>query len=112
MAALGAGKTTLGIEILTHINTPTLILAPTITIRNQWEGRIISDFTDSNLPEKFISFTIKNSAVITISTYQALLATFCNFDEIEKDRKFLLKAKKNSYSSAFKKKTRQVNRWC
>lgn len=35
VAAPGAGKTTLGIEVLTRLKQPALILAPTITIKNQ-----------------------------------------------------------------------------
>ena len=35
VAAPGAGKTTLGIEVISRINRPTLILAPTNTIKNQ-----------------------------------------------------------------------------
>ena len=34
VAAPGAGKTILGIEVLRRLNNPVFILAPTITIRN------------------------------------------------------------------------------
>ena len=36
VAAPGAGKTTLGIEVVARLNSPSLIIAPTITIRNQY----------------------------------------------------------------------------
>jgi len=49
VAAPGAGKTTLGIEVLLRLKNPALILAPTITIKNQWKQRIIDNF----LPEDF-----------------------------------------------------------
>lgn len=44
VAAPGSGKTTLGIEIIRLINQPTLILVPTITIRQQWVSRINGAF--------------------------------------------------------------------
>ena len=44
VAAPGAGKTILGIEVLRRLNNPVFILAPTITIRNQWKQRIIDNF--------------------------------------------------------------------
>ena len=41
VAAPGAGKTVLGLEVVKRLDAPTLILAPTITIRNQWLDRIL-----------------------------------------------------------------------
>ena len=40
VAAPGAGKTILGLEVIRRIGKPCLILAPTITIKNQWELRL------------------------------------------------------------------------
>ena len=56
VAAPGAGKTTLGIEVLKRLNNPALILAPTITIKNQWKQRmsdILSYATKSSLFSKY-----------------------------------------------------------
>lgn len=36
VAAPGSGKTVLGLEVIRRVNKPTLVLAPTITIRDQW----------------------------------------------------------------------------
>lgn len=80
VAAPGAGKTTLGIEIISKINKPTIIFAPTITIRNQWKERIIDAFlTDKNAD--IISLNIREPKLITIITYQSLLASFCGKEE-------------------------------
>ena len=49
VAAPGAGKTTLGIEVIARIGQPALILCPTNTIKTQWKERICSSF----LPEQF-----------------------------------------------------------
>ena len=72
VAAPGAGKTTLGIEVMTRLNSPTLILAPTITIRNQWKQRIIDAFIQDENDISKISTTTKDIKTITIITYQLL----------------------------------------
>ena len=83
VAAPGAGKTTLGIEIIARLNKSVLIFAPTITIRNQWKQRISDAFlTDSNAD--IISIDIRNPKRITIITYQALLAAFCGEENTPK----------------------------
>ena len=76
VAAPGAGKTTLGIEVISRISQPSLILCPTNTIKTQWKERILSSF----LEEKdygIVSTNIREPKYITIITYQALLAAFC-----------------------------------
>lgn len=76
VAAPGAGKTTLGIEVLSKLNQATLILCPTNTIKNQWKERICSAFLK---PEDYniVSTDLRNPEYITVTTYQALLASFC-----------------------------------
>ena len=44
VAAPGSGKTTLGIELIRRMNGKALILAPSITIREQWVARIEEAF--------------------------------------------------------------------
>ena len=68
VAAPGAGKTTLGIEVIARINKPTIILTPTITIRNQWKQRIVDAFIDGDGTD-IISTDIRNPKFITIITY-------------------------------------------
>lgn len=70
VAAPGAGKTTLGIEVLTRLKHPALILAPTITIKNQWKQRIIDNFLENSPEDNFISDDVEKIGTITISTYQ------------------------------------------
>ncbi len=73
VAAPGSGKTTLGIELIGRIGKPTLVLAPSIAIREQWESRIVEAFlVEGNSPSDYISQDLKNPKLITISTYQAL----------------------------------------
>ena len=82
VAAPGAGKTTLGIEVIARLNKHTIILAPTITIRDQWKQRIIEAFLNGN-SEEIISTNIRNPQFITVITYQSLLSAFCGKEDNE-----------------------------
>lgn len=85
VAAPGAGKTTLGIEVISRINRPTLILAPTNTIKNQWKDRICSAFLDEK-DYGIVSTNIREPKYITVITYQALLSAFCGENTEEKEQ--------------------------
>lgn len=74
VAAPGAGKTTLGIEVLVRLGSAALVIAPTITIRNQWRQRIIDHFLPDGADAAFISTDIKRISEITVSTYQGVHA--------------------------------------
>ena len=82
VAAPGAGKTTLGIEVISRINRSTLVLCPTNTIKNQWKDRICSSFLDKK-DFGLVSLDIREPKFITITTYQALLAAFCGSVDVE-----------------------------
>ena len=69
VAAPGAGKTTLGVEIIARLDIPTLILAPTVAIRNQWKSRICEAFLEKPEEcESIISLSLRAPKAITIST--------------------------------------------
>ena len=86
VAAPGSGKTTLGIELVRRLDSAALILAPTITIREQWADRIRESFLPqgpddpaaagavfaSGTALPLLSQDLKNPGLITIATYQAL----------------------------------------
>ena len=73
VAAPGSGKTTLGIELIARMHENALVLAPSITIREQWKDRIVEGFLVEGLnPDDYISQDLKNPKAITIATYQAL----------------------------------------
>lgn len=80
VAAPGAGKTTLGIEVMTRLGHPALIIAPTITIRNQWKERIVDAFLNDKTYENLISLDAKEIKPITVITYQ-LLHSVCKHQE-------------------------------
>jgi superfamily II DNA or RNA helicase len=75
VAAPGSGKTLLGLEVVRRIGKPTLVLVPTLPIRDQWVDRLVERF----LPEgarrpAWVSTDLRHPAALTVSTYQALHA--------------------------------------
>ena len=80
IAPPGSGKTILGLEIVRKLGKKTLVLAPTLTIRNQWEDRLQSFFTE-NCDFETYSFDIKKPSDVTFSTYQSLHAFYKTFED-------------------------------
>lgn len=73
VAAPGSGKTTLGIELIRRMNENVLILAPSVTIREQWVARIKEGFLLEGVDgDSLISQNLKDPKAITVATYQAL----------------------------------------
>lgn len=72
VAAPGAGKTVLGLEIVRRIGRPALVFAPTIAIREQWAQRICPMFLRAPPEEGTISRALDDPQELTLSTYQAL----------------------------------------
>jgi superfamily II DNA or RNA helicase len=91
IAPPGSGKTVLGLEVAIRLNKPTLILAPTIAIRNQWIQRFCELFLQTNLTPDWISRDIRNPKFMTVVTYQGLHAACNNWrideEEIETKKK-------------------------
>ena len=84
IAPPGSGKTVLGLEVAIRLNKPTLILVPTIAIRNQWIQRFCELFLQTNLTPDWISRDIRNPKFMTVVTYQGLHAA-CNNWRIEEE---------------------------
>ena len=70
VAAPGAGKTILALNLVFKFNENTMVLVPTIAIREQWVERMINDF--NNLDKNTISTDLKDIKKYNIITYQAL----------------------------------------
>lgn len=80
-----SGKTVLGLEVAIRLNKPTLILAPTIAIRNQWIQRFCELFLQTNLTPDWISRDIRNPKFMTVVTYQGLHAACDNWRSDEEE---------------------------
>ncbi|MCJ7839435.1 DEAD/DEAH box helicase family protein [Lederbergia sp. NSJ-179] len=76
VAPPGSGKTVLGLEVMLRLNKPTLIVAPTVAIRNQWAERFVELFLQSRERPDWVSMDIYQPAFVTITTYQALHSFF------------------------------------
>lgn len=86
VAAPGSGKTTLGIELIRRMNGKALVLAPSITIREQWVARIEEAFLCQGLQgEDFLSQNLKEPKAITVATYQALHSAMTRFSGAEEN---------------------------
>lgn len=77
IAPPGSGKTVLGLEVMLRIGKPTLIMAPTLAIRDQWIQRFCDLFLQQTDVPDWISKDIKQPKVITVVTYQGLHSA-CN----------------------------------
>lgn len=78
VAAPGSGKTILGLELICRLGKPALILAPTITIRDQWIDRFAAHFQHNGAsnPREWCSTSLHNPAFLTVITYQALYSAY------------------------------------
>ncbi|AZQ44204.1 DEAD/DEAH box helicase family protein [Nonlabens ponticola] len=85
IAPPGSGKTVLGIEVAIRLNKPTLILGPTLAIRNQWIQRFCELFLQTNVTPDWISRDIRNPDFLTVVTYQGLHAACNNWNLIEEE---------------------------
>ena len=76
VAAPGAGKTILALQLLVEINKNTLILVPTISLREQWITRFSDDFACGEDVSSIISGSLEKDGQIIVTTYQAFHSTF------------------------------------
>lgn len=77
VAAPGAGKTTLGLEVFRLLGKPAIVLSPTRVIRDQWLDRL-KDFCQLDDINKlnWVSNTLLTPKTLTSITYQALHSQF------------------------------------
>ena len=83
VAPPGSGKTVLGLEVILRLNQPTLILAPTLAVKNQWIDRFCSLFLQVDEVPDWISTQLTQPKFLTVSTYQGLHAAFNYLKEEE-----------------------------
>lgn len=81
VAPPGSGKTVLGLEVMLRLNKPTLIVTPTLAIRNQWIQRFCELFLDTETVPEWISTDVKNPGFMTVTTYQGIHAACNNLKE-------------------------------
>jgi superfamily II DNA or RNA helicase len=72
VAAPGAGKTVLGLELVRKLGRPALVFAPSLAIRDQWRERLVPLFMPSLPGDDEISRDLSTPRALTLSTYQSL----------------------------------------
>lgn len=72
VAAPGAGKTVLGLEIVRRLARPALVFAPSLAIRDQWRERLCPLFMPELPDIKDVSRDLADPRTLTLSTYQSL----------------------------------------
>ncbi|WP_100914848.1 DEAD/DEAH box helicase family protein [Pseudoalteromonas spongiae] len=87
VAAPGAGKTTLGIEVFKRLAQNALILSPTRVIRDQWIERL-ADFVECGNPFElaWVSNDLYTPKSFTSITYQALHAKIAQNEDAQYER--------------------------
>lgn len=75
IAPPGSGKTVLGLEALRRLGRPALVLAPTLTIREQWIERLQTDFLCTGEAPGIARDPLQ-PAELTFLTYQGLYQLF------------------------------------
>lgn len=77
VAAPGSGKTILGLELIKRLDKASLILVPSIAIREQWIDRFNNNFLiDKKQKNNWISNDLRIKKPIICITYQALYSAF------------------------------------
>ncbi len=75
VAAPGAGKTILGLEVIRRLDRRALVVTPSLTIRNQWVERFGQLFAAPGLESASLaSRDLRAPSALTVTTYQALHA--------------------------------------
>lgn len=100
----GSGKTVLGLEMMLRLGEPTLIVTPTLAIKNQWIQRFCELFLDTETVPEWISSDIKNPGIITVTTYQGIHSA-SGIDEQDED--LIKKSSRISIAEIIKKLEKQ-----
>jgi superfamily II DNA or RNA helicase len=72
VAAPGAGKTVLGLEIVRRLGRSAVVFAPTVAIRDQWAQRLVPLFLDERPGPEEVSYLLTARRTLTVVTYQSL----------------------------------------
>ena len=71
VAPPGAGKTSVGWEVVRRIGRPTLVLVPSLALREQWVRRLREDFLGGAGQPAWLSVDLAVPGFVTVDTYQA-----------------------------------------
>lgn len=100
----GSGKTVLGLEVMLRLGKPTLIVAPTLAIKNQWIQRFCELFLNTESVPEWISSDIRKPGIITVTTYQGIHSAT---EATEEEEETLAKSSKVPASEIIKRLQKQ-----
>lgn len=100
VAPPGSGKTVLGLEVILRLNKPTLVLAPTLAVKNQWIDRFCTLFLQVEEVPDWISTHLDQPKFLTVSTYQGLHAAFNYLREDEEGDEEVMLEEHTVYTNA------------
>ena len=100
VAPPGSGKTVLGLEVMLRLNQPTLILAPTLAVKNQWIDRFCTLFLQVDEVPDWISTQLTQPQFLTVSTYQGLHAAF-NYLKEEEENDEEMQVESGTYTNVY-----------
>ena len=66
----GSGKTIIGIEAISMLNTPTIVIAPTLDLVNQWRSKLKEAF-QNNIDVGILGGGKQEIKALTVSTYDS-----------------------------------------
>lgn len=99
-AATAFGKTVVGVAVIDHLKVPTLIIVPTVVIRDQWQEHFEQKFSGISIEKKGSGRMIYdkdgNEAVL-VSTAQLLMSVFDNIAKTDSIRKRNIELQKFIY---------------
>src|SRR5699024_11586369 len=98
VAPPGSGNTVLDLEVMLRVNRPTLIVAPTLAIRNQWIQRFMELFLQTNEEVAWISSDIHNPKFVTVTTYNALHTVWSQEETSNERKKKKRKVQQSNYT--------------
>jgi len=64
----GSGKTVIGIQAKSAMNTPTIVIAPTLDLKDQWRSRLKKEF---NIDVGVLGGGEREIKALTVSTYDS-----------------------------------------
>ena len=88
VAAPGAGKTVIGLEIFNRLQLKTLAVSPTRVVRNQWLERLIDFLPRNTKRPSWCTTKLQSPQLFTATTYQAIFSFDKNLSDETIDKRY------------------------
>jgi len=85
VAAPGAGKTVIGLEVFNRLKQKALVVSPTAIVRDQWLERLKNFQQERSETSNWAGIALDKQYYFTSTTYQALFSLDQQFDKVTSD---------------------------